>query len=754
MERRDFLKLGVLTGATATLASCEKPAQQLVRFIPEEDFVPGIATWKPSLCTVCPAGCGMMVRILDGEAEVVRNGQRGLIKMGLAKKLEGNPKHPVNRGKLCARGQAGLQITYHPDRVRTPLRRSGQRGSGVFHAIGWDEALSEIVVKLQEVRSRQRTNSIRFVTGWVRGQRRELINKFLEGLGAPRALEFEPLDEPVLRRANLLDFGRPVLPSFDFARSNYVICFGADFLGTWDSPVAQSIGYGEMRRGRPGNRGKFVQVEQRMSQTGANADEWVPCSPGTEGLLALGLAHSVVMEKLRRSEQPAGVHNRDWAEPLTTETYSPTEVEKKTGVRASSIERWAREMADHPPAVALIGGAALAHTNGLFSALAVNLLNRTLGSVGTPGGVFFTPGSPAIKVARSLSQNSDFLSQLLSGGFENAEALFLYKANPVFATPPGLRMGEKLTRTPFIVSFSSFIDETSAFADLILPDHSPLESWLDDVPESGTSEAVFTLARPVMRPLHDTRAMPEVVMDIANRLGGEVREALPWKTFEEMLQASYAQLARSQPCNSTQDFDKLWEQILEQGGWRDGNCQLHLPEASASQFRVPEFSAPTFDGNEQEFPFYFQPYVSGAFLDGSVAHLPWMQELPDALSTAMWGTWLEVNPKTAEKLQVRQGDLIRVRSPHGTLEVPAVINPGIAFDVLAMPMGQGHENFGRYGSLRGANPMRILGLSEVREVGALAWAATRVNLSKVGQKGRLVLAAGALSEQGRDLELR
>jgi anaerobic selenocysteine-containing dehydrogenase len=161
-----------------------------------------------------------------------------------------------------------------------------------------------------------------------------------------------------------------------------------------------------------------------------------------------------------------------------------------------------------------------------------------------------------------------------------------------------------------------------------------------------------------------------------------------------------------------------------------------------------------FDGSEQEFPFYFQPYLSGTFLDGSLAHLPWMQELPDALSTVMWGSWLEINPKAAERLQIQQGDLIRVRSRHGTLEAPAIINPGIAFDVVAMPMGQGNENFGRYASLRGANPMKILAPTLVREVGALAWAATRVNLSKVGQKGRLALFSGALSEQGRDRELR
>jgi molybdopterin-containing oxidoreductase family iron-sulfur binding subunit len=411
-------------------------------------------------------------------------------------------------------------------------------------------------------------------------------------------------------------------------------------------------------------------------------------------------------------------------------------------------------MAAHPPAVALIGGAALAHTNGLFNALAVNLLNGVLGSVGTPGGIFFAPQVPAIQEAPSVSDNSDFLSQLLSGGFEDTEALFLYQANPVFATPPGFEVRNKLMRTPFTVSFSSFIDETSAFADLILPDHSPLESWLDDVPESGTSEAVLTLARPVMRPLHDTRAMPDVILEIANRLGGEVREALPWKTFEEMLQASYRQLARTELCNPTNDFDKLWKQLLDQGGWWDGNCKLPSPKVSRSQFRVPEFVAPMFDGSEQEFPFYFQPYVSGTFLDGSLAHLPWMQELPDALATVMWGSWLEVNPRTAQKLQIRQGDLIRVRSPHETLEVPAIINPGIAFDVVAMPMGQGHENFTRYGSLRGANPMKILGPTQVRDVGALAWAATRVNLSKVGQNGRLALFSGALSEQGGERELR
>ena len=144
MERRDFFKVAALTGAAAALDSCGKPEQQLIRFVPEETLVPGVATWKPSICTLCPAGCGLLVRVMQGEAEVVRKGQLGILKMGLAKKLEGNPMHPVNRGKLCARGQAGLQVVYHPDRLQGPLKRSGERGSGAFQPISWDEAIKEL----------------------------------------------------------------------------------------------------------------------------------------------------------------------------------------------------------------------------------------------------------------------------------------------------------------------------------------------------------------------------------------------------------------------------------------------------------------------------------------------------------------------------------------------------------------------------------------------------------------------------------
>src|ERR1700735_5346839 len=163
MERRDFIKISALSSVMATLEGCRSAENQLIRFIPEEELIPGIATWKPSVCTLCSSGCGLLVRGVQGGGEVVRHGQQGLIKMGLAKKLEGNPQHPINRGKLCARGQAGLQVLYHPDRITHPIKRTGARGSGEFQQITWDDALKEFAAHLTLLQASNSAGSLAFL---------------------------------------------------------------------------------------------------------------------------------------------------------------------------------------------------------------------------------------------------------------------------------------------------------------------------------------------------------------------------------------------------------------------------------------------------------------------------------------------------------------------------------------------------------------------------------------------------------------
>ena len=696
MERRDFIKLTAISGASATLAGCGNPEHQLIRFVPDEDLAPGIAEFKPSVCPACAAGCAVNVRVMQADVDTVRNGQSGVVTMSVAKKLEGEPKDPISQGGLCARGQASIQITYHPDRLTQPMKRKGSRGSGEFTPVSWDEALGEFVGKLDAIAAAGDQKSVAFVTRPRRSRRSALIAEFAAKLGAPAPIVFDPMGDEVVRRANATSFGRPQLPTIDLARSRFVISFGADLLGTWNSPVAQSAGYGAMRQGHPQQRGKLAVVESRMSVTGANADEWVPVKPGTEGVLALGLAHVILANKLRPSSGGRAAAAIDgWSGGLAD--YAPARVEQITGVAAKRVERLARELVDFHPAVAVAGGPALAHSNGLFHALAVNALNDLVGAVEQAGGIFFTPGG------QSPIPNPQSLQQALS----TAKLVVVDEANPVYSTPSALKVRETFEKAPFVVSFGSFVDDTSAYADLILPDHTFLESWVDTTPESGSIEAVTTVAAPVMKPLHQTRATADVLIEVAGKLKSPI--ALPWKTAEE--------LAKSTAVAS--------------------------PEPPAPTREAAKYAEPKFEGDAAQFPFHFLPYKTPQFGDGSTAHLPWLQELPDPLTSAMWSSWVEINPQTAERLQIGQGDLVDITSPHGTVRAPAMIFPAIAPDVIAMPVGQGHVTFTRYASGRGVNPMTILAPATESTTGALAWAATRVKIARAAAADRsLIMFAG------------
>ena len=745
MDRRSFIKLTAVTGTSAALASCGNPENQLIRFVPAEDIVPGIAVWKPGVCPLCQAGCGLTVRVMDADADVVRNGQAGLVRIAAAKKLEGASDHPVNHGGLCARGQAAIQITYHPDRITQPLKRSGDRGSGRFEAISWDDALGDLARRLDALETAGNQRAVAFLTRPGAGFRQTLIDQFVSRFGAPAPVAYELFGDDVQRQANALSFGRHQVQTLDLANTRYLLGFGADFLGTWNSPVAQGAGYGAMRQGRLGVRGVFVQVEARMSQTGANADEWVAARPGTEGVLALGLAHVMMAEKLvPDSAGRAGAIVAGWSDGLVD--YAPDRVERSTGVPAARVERLAREFAATRPAAAIVGGPPLAHSNGLFTALAVNALNALVGSVDQPGGMSFMPqldtvaaagltGSPARQTIERFA--ADALS-----GRPAPDVVFIDGVNPVFTAPPAWRVREALDQAAFVVSFGSFLDETSVLADLVLPDHSFLESWSEAVPEAGAGVAVASVAPPVMRPLYDTRATGDVLLDIGRRLRRPLE--LPWQTFDEMLAASFSALP-----SATADAD-AWTDAQAKGVWSGP-----LPPRLARQTglasparRTFSFEAPRFDGDAQQYPFHFLPYPSTAFLDGSLAHLPWLQEMPDPLTSAMWSSWIEINPATAARLRIGDGDVVEVASSQGALQAAAVITPGIAPDVVAMPMGQGHRTFTRYASGRGVNPMEIVAAVTEPATGALAWAATRVRVSRLGPPdSRLVRFAGGMREE-------
>jgi anaerobic selenocysteine-containing dehydrogenase len=347
----------------------------------------------------------------------------------------------------------------------------------------------------------------------------------------------------------------------------------------------------------------------------------------------------------------------------------------------------------------------------------------------------------------SLVSLSALSQSALSGQPHAPQLLLLYEANPVFSAPPALRIREALAKIPTIISFGNFIDETSAQADLILPDHAPLESWLDSMPESGSLQSVASLAPPAVLPLHDTRSMPDVLLGLAHQLGGEVAKALPWPTYDAMLRAAFVPLRTRAGSIDAKTDDDFWDAAQTQGGWWSAPSNARNPEGPAVKHAPVSSAAPEFAGAAGDFPFYFLPYVSQSFGDGSLAHLPWLQELPDVLTSAMWSSWVEINPTTGDRLGIKQGDLVEIASPQASLRAPAILSPGIAPDMVAMPVGQGHENFSRFASGRGANPLSILAPLTEHETGSLAWAATRVKLLRAGgpEEAKLILFGGGMS---------
>jgi len=717
-----------MTSASVAITGCQKSNEKLIPFLvpPEDGSIAGLADYYASTCRQCPAGCGILVRISEGRA----------------KKIEGNPMHPVNRGRLCARGQAALQQLYHPDRIRQPMKRTGPRGSGQFSNISWDEALSSFIEPLNRLRENQKTGRLALITPPLNGSLAELTGRFMDAFGSSQHLAWDLLSPEWLERGSKASYGRGVIPDYDLENTQYVLSFGADFLETHLSPVRYARDFGAMRQARPTIRGRFTYAGARMSMTAASADRWLATRPGTEGLLALGLARELLVSGRydRQALLSAGISVQE-LESLLAEVH-PHRITEVTGISHKAFMATASDLASIRPAVIMAGESVAWQTNGLEAVKAIQLLNLMTGSIDRTGGVFL-PQAKSLKRESSFAELKDFVTRLQEERFDLA---LVWQSNPVYTTPPSLGLKDALNKVPFLISFATFMDDTTRQADLILPDHADLESWGDVVPDRGIRSMVIGLQQPVVKPLYDTRPFPEVMLNVARQLGEDIAAALPWESYPEMLKES---IQRRVMTEESDDIATVWSRIQQQGGWFVQAAEAAPPVAQNSQ--LPDLSNARFRGDAQTFPLHLHVYLSPTFTDGRGAHLPWLQQLPDPLSTAVWGSWVEINPATAKSRGIRQGDLVEVSSPAGSFQLPAVIYPGIHPEVLAIPIGQGHQGYGRYADQRGVNPLQILTTEADDTHNLPAWGATRVQLRQIAKDGELVTAGHPEGSYRRDI---
>ena len=697
IDRRDFLKIvGMTAGAAATVA-CKEPIHKIIPYLNQpEEVVPGIPTYYNSTCRLCPASCSVRVKTREGRPI----------------KVDGNPDGPLSSGHLCVRGELGLMRTYDHTRFKGPLKRVVNPDGSISHvSVTWDEGMSLLLDAL-----RKSPGKAFFLGGHETGTRDALIDQTLGAIGsAGHRLRFEPYAHEALRSADELVFGTSAVPQFKIGAADVLVAFGTDFLETWLSPLANQIAYSDARRD---GQGYAIFVGPRLGLSGANTDQWLAPTPGTEVLVAIALASEVARIRGSAPDALRGVLAK----------YSAASVAERTGIAATQLEKIADRIARAAAPLALPPGVEVQGTNAARFAAAVQILNIVSGAVGKT--VVFGADHNVGKLARF--QDLSELAGKMRGG--EVGVLLVHDTNPALTAPQVGIADAIASGKVFTVSFASAPDETSKLADLILPDHTPYESWGDVEPVRGVKQ----LQQPTVRPLFDTRATVDVMLDAARALGATVAEGSVRDQLSKAWggQASFAAaLARG-------------------GDWQTvGATTVGL----ASGVGAIDFEPAPLAGDAAN-P-VLVVYPSHHLYDGRLARIQALQEIPDPVTKTMWGSYAELHPETATALGVELGDVLVVSTEGGEVEITAYPHTAIRPGVIAIQVGHGTvprdpdaplSGQGTWGrDVFGVNAFQLIPGKLDPESGALAWLSTHAAVKNTKTRATVTRAQITFDQEDR-----
>jgi anaerobic selenocysteine-containing dehydrogenase len=545
-------------------------------------------------------------------------------------------------------------------------------------------------------------------------------------------------------------------------------------------------------------------VDARFSRTAAAAHEWVGVRPGTHAALALGIAYVLIRDELIDdrfvAERVSGFEDftdvdgrrRDGYRSLVTRHYRTEEVSAVTGVSVSRITELAHAFARFRPAVAVCGSDVTRSPDGLLDGLAVHSLNVLVGNISQAGGVMFgdepplEPLPPPVLDATARAglkrgpvgdvgvpfgsgdQPLRFAETIAGGSESQVEALLLYYANPLESSARADLWRSALDRIPFVVSFSPFLDETSGYADVVLPDLLPYERWQDAPTPQSYPYPVWGLSRPLVDPPEGGIHTGDAVLTVARELGGSVAEALPFEGFESLLKARARGLFSSHrgmllgdeferrhhrqmeqrgwwlPQHG--DFDSFWEDLVGRGGWvdlfydysdpsrvsrrPDGRIAL-MPEELLRVLDTEGHTGEPFSPVSQtslavavEFPLRLIPYRLSTLASGTLALERWLVELPSVLPGVFWRPWVEVSAETARDLGLADRSTVWVVSARGRYRARLKVYAGTAPGTVCAPYRLRHPDG------EPANPLQLLDDSRDSLTGLLSWFTTQVRLER------------------------
>jgi len=627
--RRDFLKaVGFGVGAV-TLAACQKvPVHKSIPYlIKPEEVTPGVANYY--------------VSTLEGQAILVKTRE------GRPIKVEGNPNDIIGKGGLSARAQASVLDLYDVTRLKNPLRDNGD--------YGWEQTDSFVKSELDAIKAAGK--KIRLITSTITSPSSlAVIADFLAAYPTAKHINYDAVSYTGIIQGNQNSFGKAVIPHYNFDKADVIVSFGADFLGTWISPVEFIRQYVQNRNNKSLEAKKMsrhIQFETSMSVTGTNADVRIPIKPSEEGVALINLYNAISGTTLPGSQKLANNPNADKAILLV-----------------------AKELQQAKGKALVVAG-----SNDVATQILVNAINSLLGSYGTT----IDLDNPSKQYAGNDAEFAEFVGEINSG---DVGAVFFLNANPVYDYYKSNDVVNGLKKVRLKVSFSDKNEETAALCNIIAPNHHYLESWGDD----NALEGYYTILQPTINPVYDSRQAEQSLLIWS---GSAVKDYYTYvrNTWDKTLLAKGGLAGQAG-----------WEKLLQTGFVKadpiaTGNYTFSYGLESVAQKILDHSKELTADGSKVE----LQLYQKVAIRDGKRANNPWLQELPDPVSKTTWDNYANVSPADMKKWGWEDGDVVKIDANGYSISIPVLSQPGQAQGTVSVAVGYGRTIAGPVGDNVGKN---------------------------------------------------
>jgi len=637
-NRRDFLKyLGFGLGAATVAASCEIPVKRAIPYVVKPDeIVPGVASYYAS----------SFVRGGDFSSILVKTRE------GRPIKIEGNSLSPVSHGGTSARAQAAVLDLYNVNRISKP-------------SMPWAELDQEIMKALAS------SKNIRLVGNTnMSPTAKKAMGEFLAAYPAAKAVNYDAVSASGILEANDASFGMATIPSYHFDKADFIISFGADFLGTWISSEEFQYGYVKNRKVDPKaetpTMSHHTQIESYMSLTGSNADNRIMVRPSEQGS-----AIKAFYNALKGSSMGSDLNEK----------------------ARTALEKLAAKVKAASGKVLVVSG-----SNNVAEQVVVNAINEMLGSYGST--ITFDRAS---NQRQGIDKNIlDLVAEMKSG---KVDAMIVMDANPAYDLPEASDFAAAMSKVKTSVFMSSVPNETGALCNYTAPTPHFLEAWGDVEPKKG----MFSIVQPTISPLFDTRQGEESLLVWASSANLDQTSDQP---YYEYLKANWeASMFPMQ--NNFMSFQSFWDKTLHDGVFTAKASEPAINMVADVNAYLNKISKP---GQGEEIVL-FETIAMGA---GEYADNPWLQELPDPVSRTTWGnyfgipvSWEGGNSMVTYK-DLNQGeykgnaDIVEVSANGIAQNITCIASFGLATDTFSAALGAGRSVVGFAGKNVGTNSMSWL----------------------------------------------